>query len=74
MPSIPLENGTVSFAPGARGRNGGVHDFRVNMLGGNDGISALSAPGVTVVLLRPTYESQTTGTRIRLYGLVGASS
>lgn len=67
--SIPLENGTVSFAPGARGRNGGVHDFRVNMLGGNDGISALSAPGVTVVLLHPTDESQTTGTRIRLYGL-----
>ena len=67
--SIPLENGTVSFAPGARGRNGGVHDFRVNMLGGNDGISALSAPGVTIVLLHPTYESQTTGTRIRLYGL-----
>ena len=72
--SIPLENGTVPFVPGARGRNGGVHDFPVNMLGGNDGISALSAPGVTVVLLRPTYESQTTGTRIRLYGLVGASS
>ena len=72
--SIPLENGTVSFAPGARGRNGGVHDFRVNMLGGNDGISALSAPGVTVVLLHPTDESQTTGTRIRLYGLAGASS
>ena len=72
--SIPLENGTVSFAPGARGRNGGVHDFRVNMLGGNDGISALSAPGVTVVLLHPTDESQTTGTRLRLYGLVGASS
>ncbi|WP_314317139.1 hypothetical protein [Actinomyces oris] len=67
--SIPLENGTVSFAPGARGRNGGVHDFRVNMLGGNDGISALSAPGVTIVLLHPTDESQTTGTRIRLYGL-----
>ena len=67
--SIPLENGTVPFVPGARGRNGGVHDFPVNMLGGNDGISALSAPGVTVVLLRPTYESQTTGTRIRLYGL-----
>ena len=36
--------------------------------------TALSAPGVTIVLLRPTYESQTTGTRIRLYGLVGASS
>lgn len=72
--SIPLDNGTVSFVPGARGRNGGVHDFPVNMLGGNDGISALSAPGVTVVLLRPTYESQPTGTRIRLYGLVGASS
>ena len=67
--SIPLENGTVPFVPGARGRNGGVQDFPVNMLGGNDGISALSAPGVTVVLLRPTYESQTTGTRIRLYGL-----
>ena len=67
--SIPLENGTVSFAPGARGRNGGVHDFRVNMLGGNDGISALSAPGVTIVLLHPTDESQTTGTRLRLYGL-----
>ena len=67
--SIPLENGTVPFVPGARGRNGGVQDFTVNMLGGNDGISALSAPGVTVVLLRPTYESQTTGTRIRLYGL-----
>jgi len=67
--SIPLENGTASFAPGARGRNGGVHDFRVNMLGGNDGISALSAPGVTIVLLHPTDESQTTGTRIRLYGL-----
>ena len=72
--SIPLENGTVPFVPGARGRNGGVHDFPVNMLGGNDGISALSAPGVTIVVLRPTYESQTTGTRIRLYGLVGASS
>ena len=72
--SIPLENGTVPFVPGARGRNGGVHDFPVNMLGGNDGISALSAPGVTIVLLRPTYESQPTGTRIRLYGLVGASS
>jgi len=67
--SIPLENGTVPFVPGAGGRNGGVQDFTVNMLGGNDGISALSAPGVTVVLLRPTYESQTTGTRIRLYGL-----
>ena len=67
--SIPLENGRVSFAPGARGRNGGVHDFRVNMLGGNDGISALSAPGVTVVLLHPTDKSQTTGTRLRLYGL-----
>ena len=67
--SIPLENGTVPFVPGARGRNGGVQDFTVNLLGGNDGISALSAPGVTVVLLRPTYESQTTGTRIRLYGL-----
>ena len=67
--SIPLENGTVLFVPGARGRNGGVHDFRVNMLGGNDGISALSAPGVTIVLLHPTDESQTTGTRLRLYGL-----
>ena len=67
--SIPLEKGTVSFVPGAAGPNAGLDDFSVNTPGGNDDISALSAPGVTVVLLRPTYESQTTGTRIRLYGL-----
>ena len=72
--SIPLENGTVFFDPRTGGPNAGLDDFSVNTPGGNDGISALSAPGVTVVLLRPTYESQTTGTRIRLYGLVGASS
>ena len=72
--SIPLEKGTVSFVPGAGGPNAGLDDFLVNEPGGNGGISALSAPGVTVVLLRPTYESQPTGTRIRLYGLVGASS
>ena len=67
--SIPLENGTVFFDPRTGGPNAGLDDFSVNTPGGNDGISALSAPGVTVVLLRPTYESQTTGTRIRLYGL-----
>ena len=72
--SIPLENGTVFFDPRTGGPNAGLDDFSVNTPGGNDDISALSAPGVTVVLLRPTYESQTTGTRIRLYGLVGASS
>ena len=72
--SIPLENGTVSFDSRASGRNPGLLDFSVNNPGGNDGISALSAPGVTVVLLRPTDESQATGTRLRLYGLVGASS
>lgn len=72
--SIPLENGTVSFDPRAGGPNAGLDDFLVNGPVGNGGISALSAPGVTVVLLRPTYESQTTGTRLRLYGLVGASS
>ena len=72
--SIPLEKGTVSFVPGAGGPNAGLDDFLVNEPGGNGGISALSAPGVTVVLLRPTYESQPTGTRLRLYGLVGASS
>ena len=72
--SIPLEKGTVSFVPGAAGPNAGLDDFLVNEPGGNGGISALSAPGVTVVLLRPTYESQPTGTRLRLYGLVGASS
>lgn len=72
--SIPLENGTVSFVPGAAGPNAGLDDFLVNGPVGNGGISALSAPGVTVVLLRPTYESQPTGTRLRLYGLVGASS
>lgn len=67
--SIPLENGTVFFDPRTGGPNAGLDDFSVNTPGGNDDISALSAPGVTVVLLRPTYESQTTGTRIRLYGL-----
>lgn len=72
--SIPLENGTVFFDPRTGGPNADLDDFSVNTPGGNDDISALSAPGVTVVLLRPTYESQTTGTRIRLYGLVGASS
>ena len=72
--SIPLEKGTVSFVPGAGGPNAGLDDFLVNGPVGNGGISALSAPGVTVVLLRPTYESQPTGTRLRLYGLVGASS
>ena len=72
--SIPLENGTVFFDPRTGGPNAGLDDFSVNTPGGNDDISALSAPGVTVVLLRPTYESQTTGARIRLYGLVGASS
>ena len=72
--SIPLEKGTVSFVPGAAGPNAGLDDFLVNGPVGNGGISALSAPGVTVVLLRPTYESQPTGTRLRLYGLVGASS
>jgi hypothetical protein avisC_03251 len=68
--SIPLENSTVFFDPRTGGPNAGLDDFSVNTPGGNDDISALSAPGVTVVLLRPTYESQTTGTRIRLYGLV----
>ena len=72
--SIPLENGTVFFDPRTGGPNADLDDFSVNTPGGNDDISALSAPGVTVVLLRPTYESQTTGTRLRLYGLVGASS
>ena len=67
--SIPLENGTVFFDPRTGGPNADLDDFSVNTPGGNDDISALSAPGVTVVLLRPTYESQTTGTRIRLYGL-----
>ena len=67
--SIPLEKGTVSFVPGAADPNAGLDDFLVNEPGGNGGISALSAPGVTVVLLRPTYESQPTGTRLRLYGL-----
>ncbi|WP_208320620.1 hypothetical protein [Actinomyces sp. ZJ308] len=77
--SIPLENGTVSFVPGASGHNPGLFDFPVDGSGqstinqGKD-ISALSTPGVTVVLLRPTNESWTTGTRLRLYGLVGASS
>ena len=67
--SIPLENGTVFFDPRTGGPNADLDDFSVNTPGGNDDISALSAPGVTVVLLRPTYESQTTGTRLRLYGL-----
>ena len=67
--SIPLENGTVFFDPRTGGPNAGLDDFSVNTPGGNDDISALSAPGVTVVLLRPTDESQTTGTRLRLYGL-----
>ena len=67
--SIPLEKGTVFFDPRTGGPNAGLDDFSVNTPGGNDDISALSAPGVTVVLLRPSYESQTTGTRIRLYGL-----
>ena len=67
--SIPLENGTVFFDPRTGGPNAGLDDFSVNTPGGNDDISALSAPGVTVVLLHPTDESQTTGTRIRLYGL-----